>query len=61
MRQLAKVTVTMQELDRLKCIQAVVDGNLRPIRATERLGMSTRQVRRLATRYRREGPVGLMS
>ena len=51
MRQLARVTVTMQELDRLKCIQAVVDGELQPIRAAERLGMTTRQVRRLAVRY----------
>lgn len=51
----------MQELDRLKCIQAVVDGELRPIRAAEKLGKTTRQVRRLAERYRREGPVGLIS
>ncbi len=61
MRQLARVTMTMQELDRLKCIQAVVDGELRPIRAAEKLGMTTRQIRRLAERYRREGPVGLIS
>ena len=31
MRQLARVTVTMRELDRLKCIQAVVDGDLKPM------------------------------
>jgi hypothetical protein len=61
MRQPARVTVTMQELDRLKCIQAVVDGDLQPIRAAERLGLTTRQVRRLAVRYRREGPVGVIS
>jgi hypothetical protein len=61
MRQLARVTVTMQELDRLKCIQAVVDGGLQPIRAAERLGLTTRQVRRLVQRYRCEGPVGLVS
>ena len=61
MRQLARVTVTMRELDRLKCIQAVVDGELQPMRAAERLGLSTRQVRRLAVRYRRENPVGLVS
>jgi hypothetical protein len=58
MRQLARVTMSMQELDRLKCIQAVVDGDLKPMRAAERLGMTTRQVRRLA---KREGPVGLIS
>ena len=61
MRQLARVTVTMQELDRLKCIQAVVDGELQPIRAAERLGLTSRQIRRLAIRYRTEGPVGLIS
>jgi len=42
MRQLARVTVTMQELDRLKCIEAVVQGDLPPIRAAERLGLTTR-------------------
>ena len=61
MRQLARVTVSMQELDRLKCIEAVVEGDLQPIRAGERLGLTPRQVRRLAVRYRREGPVGLIS
>lgn len=61
MRQLTEVTVTMRELDRLKCIQAVADGDLQPIRAAERLGLTTRQVRRLTMRYRAEGPVGLVS
>ena len=37
MRQLAKVTMTMRDLDRLKCIQAVADGNLKPGRAADRL------------------------
>ena len=50
MRQLARVTMTMRDLDRLKCIQAVVDGNLKPGRAAERLGLTTRQVRRLTRR-----------
>lgn len=55
------VTVSMQELDRMKCIEAVIDGSLTPIRAAERMGLTTRQVRRLAMRYRVEGPVGLVS
>jgi hypothetical protein len=55
------VTVSMQELDRLKCIEAVVDGSLKPIRAAERLDLTSRQVRRLAKRYRVEGPIGLVS
>jgi Helix-turn-helix domain len=52
--------MTMRELDRLKCIQAVVDGELQAIRAAARLAMSPRQIRRLAQRYRLEGPVGLI-
>jgi hypothetical protein len=32
----------MRDLDRLKCIQAVLDGDLKPIRAAERLGLTTR-------------------
>jgi hypothetical protein len=51
----------MRDLDRLKCIQAVVDGDLKLVIAAERLGLTTRQVRRLARRYAAGGPVGLIS
>jgi hypothetical protein len=61
MYQQATVTMSMRELDRLKVIQAVVGGELRAGLAAERLGMCARQVRRLAQRYRIEGPVGLTS
>ena len=61
MRQSTRVTFAMRDFDRLKCIQAVVDGELKPIRAAERLGLTTRQVRRLARRYAAAGPVGLIS
>ena len=61
MRQNTRVTFAMRDLDRLKCIQAVVDGDLKPIRAADRLGLTTRQVRRLARRYAAAGPVGLIS
>ena len=61
MRQRATVTMTMRDLDRLKCIQAVNDGELKCGRAAERLGLTARQVRRLVERYRQEGPVGLIS
>ena len=50
MRQNTRVTIAMRDLDRLKCIQAVVDGDLKLVRASERLGLTTRQVRRLAHR-----------
>jgi len=56
-----KVTMTMRELDRLKCVQGVVDRQLKLYQAAERLGLTTRQVRRLVRRYRQEGPVGLIS
>jgi hypothetical protein len=60
-RQLSRVTMSMRELDRLKCIQAVVDGDVYPYQAAGRLGITTRQLRRLAERYRSEGPAGLIS
>ena len=53
--------MTMRALDRMKVIQALVDGNLKPKLAAERLGLTVRQVRRLANRYREEGPTGLVS
>ncbi len=55
------ITVSMQELDRLKTVQAVVDGQLRPGVAAERLEITDRQLRRLLERYRQEGPSGLVS
>jgi transposase len=61
MRPGIQVTMTMRDLDRLKCIQAVVDGELRPSGAAERLQMSARQIQRLVQHYRCEGPVGLLS
>ena len=44
MRRNIRVTFAMRDLDRLKCIQAVVDGDLKLVRASERLGLTTRQV-----------------
>jgi hypothetical protein len=61
MYQRSTVTMNIRELDRLKVIQAVAAGELRAGFAAERLGMCSRQVRRLAHRYRIEGPVGLIS
>jgi hypothetical protein len=56
MRHAAWVMMSMRELDRLKCIQAVVDRELYPGIAAERFEISTRQLRRIAQRYRAEGP-----
>ncbi|WP_454766452.1 helix-turn-helix domain-containing protein [Cupriavidus campinensis] len=55
------ITVSMRELDRLKTVQAVVDGQLRPGVAAERLGITDRQFRRLLERYRQEGPSELVT
>ncbi|CAB3746075.1 integrase [Burkholderia paludis] len=56
-----RITMTMHELDRFKVIQAVADGKLQPWRAAERLGLTTRQIRRLVGRLREHGPQGLVS
>jgi Homeodomain-like domain len=55
------ITRHMRELERLRTIQAVVDRELKPGRAAERLGLTVRQIERLVIRYRAEGPVGLIS
>lgn len=55
------ITMNMHELDRLKTIQAVVDGNLHAVTAAARLQLSRRQVDRLADRYRAAGAAGLVS
>jgi len=56
-----RITMTMCELDRFKVIQDVADGKLQPWRAAERLGLTTRQIRRLVGRLREHGPQGLVS
>jgi hypothetical protein len=55
------ITMSMREVDRLKVIQAVVDGNLKPGCAAERLGLTARKIRRPANRVRLEGAAGLAS
>ncbi len=45
------ITMSMQELDRLKVIQAVIDGHLKPGRAAARLQLTVRQVQRLAYQH----------
>jgi DNA-binding transcriptional regulator LsrR (DeoR family) len=58
MIRIPKVTMTMRELDRLKCIQGLIDGQLKQHVVATRLGFTTRQVRRLVRRYEQQGPVG---
>ncbi len=61
MNQNGTITMAMRELNRLKVIQAVIDGILKPSRAAEQLGLTDRQIRRLVNRVRAEGPSGIVS
>jgi len=55
------ITMSMQEADRLKTVQLVIDGNLRASTAAQRLNLTKRQVNRLVQRYRQDGAAGLIS
>ena len=48
--------MTIRELDRLTCIQGLIDGQLKQHAVAARLGLTTRQVRRLVRRYEQQGP-----
>jgi hypothetical protein len=61
MIRIPKVTMSMRELDRLKCIQGLIDGQIKQTAVAARLGLTTRQVRRLVRRYEQQGPIGLIS
>jgi len=50
---------TMNEVNRLRVIQDVVDRQLTTHLAAERLGISDRHWRRLLQRYRTDGPLGM--
>lgn len=51
----------MDEVNRLKIIQDVIDRRLTTQMAAQRLGISDRQCRRLLARYREDGPIGMTS
>lgn len=61
MTNLATITMSLREVDRLKTVQAVVDRMTRVGQAARRLGLSLRQMERLLARYAAEGPSGLLS
>lgn len=54
-------TMSKKELDRLELVEHVVSKRLTQDQAGRSLCISTRQVRRLVFRYRREGKIGLIS
>lgn len=57
----AIITMSMRELDRIKVIQSVIEGTLKPGIAAQRLQLTSRQIRRMVLRYQHEGPAGLAS
>jgi transposase len=61
MAHVESITMSMREIDRLKTIQAVIDGHLRASTAASRLQLTKRQVNRLVQRYQTEGAAGLVS
>ncbi len=61
MVKIEAITMGMREIDRLKTIQAVVDGHLLLTVAGQRLNLTTRQIQRLVKRYRSDGAKGLIS
>jgi hypothetical protein len=44
MFRIPRVSVSMRELDRLKCIQGLIDKQLKQKAVAERLGLTVRQV-----------------
>ena len=55
------LTMSGREADRLGVIQAVARRQIRQAQAAVQLGLSVRQVKRLARRYRERGAAGLVS
>ena len=54
-------SLSMKEVERAKVIKALVDKRIKPATAALQLGLTTRQVQRLANRFRDAGPSGLSS
>lgn len=50
---------TMNEVNRLKILQDVIDGRLTTLLASQRPGLTDRHCRRLLARYRESGPLAL--
>ena len=56
-----ELRLSMREADRAGVIRQVVEKRLKQREAADRLGLSVRQVKRLAARYRERGAAGLVS
>lgn len=55
------IQLTKQALQRLKVVEGVAERRLKQGEAARKLGVTTRQVKRLVAAYRREGVAGLVS
>ncbi len=55
------ISLSRKELDRLSVIERVERGELSQVDAASIINRSTRQVRRLLARYRKQGEQGLIS
>lgn len=53
--------MTMEEVNRATVIGSLIEGDITPQIAASRLGVTTRQVRRLAVLFRAQGAAGLIS
>jgi transposase len=54
-------SMSMKEVERSEVIKALVDGGIKPVTAALQLGLTTRQVQRLAERFRTCGAAGMIS
>lgn len=61
MRTQEKLTMSVKEADRLGIMRQMDQKNLTPDKASEELGISVRQLRRIRKRYLEEGEAGLIS
>lgn len=55
------LTMSNSEIDRLSVIQSVLEKRVTQRQASEQLGITARQLRRLVARYRSDGASGLVS
>ena len=61
MNQKELFVMSAQELERLKTIQRVIDKKITQIIASEYLGLTVRQIKRLVRQYKQHGASGLVS
>jgi hypothetical protein len=55
------VTMSRKEIDRLEVVRRVLEGRLSQVKAAQLMGLCTRQVRRMCTAYKQQGPTALAS